>query len=222
MPPPIPTPLFHITAIENLALIAASGQLLSKVGLNGAGVASTSIAYESIQSRRAQKIVPIAPGGTLHHYVPFHFAPHSPMLFTVNNGNVPGCGLSQDDIVHVTTTAQTIAQANLPFVFTDYHAVMEIASFYGNLVDLSAIDWDLFFESPRVGGYCKYWHNRQTPRHAMRMETRQAEFLVRDFVPLATIAQIGVRSENMAERVRTALASTAWTPNIQIVPGWYY
>lgn len=223
MPVPIPTQLFHITAIDNLPLIAASGQLLSKAALNGAGVASTSIAYENIQSRRAHKLVPIAPGGTLHHYVPFHFAPRSPMLFTINNGNVPGCALSQDDIVHLNTTAQIIAQVNLPFVFTDYHAVMAIASFYGNLDDLSVIDWDLFFETPRVGGYCQYWQNRQqSPRHATRMETRQAEFLVRDSVPLAAIAQIGVRSTDMAGRVQAALANTGWTPHIQVVPGWYY
>lgn len=74
------------------------------------------------------------------------------MLFTINNGNIPGCALAQDDIVHLNAAAQAIAQTNLPFVFTDYHAVMAIASFYGNLADLSAIDWDLFFESPLVGG----------------------------------------------------------------------
>jgi len=107
-------------------------------------------------------------------------------------------------------------------VFTDYHAVMQIASFYSDLADLSAIDWDLFFEFPRIGGYCQYWQNRQNARHAMRLETRQAEFLVRDCVPLAAITQIGVRSVEMAGRVQAALANAGWTPNIQVVPGWYY
>lgn len=222
MPVPIPTQLFHITAIENLPLIAASGQLLSKVALTQGGVNSTSIAYDNIQQRRAQKQVPIAPGGTLHHYVPFHFAPRSPMLFTINNGNVPGCALTQDDIVHLNTTAQLVAQAGLPYAFTDYHAVMAIASFYADLAHLAQIDWNIFFETPHRAGYCQYWHNRPTQQHSMRMETRQAEFLVRDSVPLAAITQIGVRSNQMAGRVQAALANTGWNPQIQVIPGWYY
>ena len=53
-------------------------------------------------------------------------------------------------------------------------------------------------------------------------ETRQAEFLVRDSVPLAVLGQIAVRTENMAERVRGALANTGWSPEIKVNPGWYY
>ncbi|WP_413990432.1 DUF4433 domain-containing protein [Labrys okinawensis] len=222
MPAPNPTQLFHITAIDNLPVIGASGHLLSKSILNSAKVNSTSIAHETIQIRRARKVVPINPGGTLHDYVPFYFAPRSPMLFTINNGNVEGCNLNQDDIVHLSTTAQTIVEAGCSTVFTDYHAVMAIAKFYDDLAKLDVIDWELFFESPRIAGYCQFWQNRQTVRHLMRMETRQAEFLVRDSVPLAAITQIGVRSELMANRVRAALANTAWDPEILVVPGWYY
>jgi hypothetical protein len=54
------------------------------------------------------------------------------------------------------------------------------------------------------------------------METRSAEFLVRDSVPLAVLGQIAVRTENMAERVRGALANTGWSPEIKVNPGWYY
>ncbi|NYT32852.1 DUF4433 domain-containing protein [Rhizobium sp. WYCCWR 11128] len=223
MPAPDPTAIFHITAIDNLSLIAASGQLLSKNLLTAQQIVSASIAYEHIQQRRASTLVPIAPGGNLHDYVPFHFAPRSPMLNTINQGNVQGCDYRQDDIVHLVSTAQAVAAFPLPFVFTDYHAVMQMATFYGDLQDLGNIDWPLFFEAPLSAGYCRYWHNPSSKvRYATRMETRQAEFLVHSAVPLALIPQIGVRSQAMAQRVQTALVNSPWQPNIQIIPGWYY
>jgi hypothetical protein len=54
------------------------------------------------------------------------------------------------------------------------------------------------------------------------METRSAEFLVHNSVPLAVFGQIAVRTESMAERVRDALANTGWNPEIEVIPGWYY
>ena len=48
----------------------------------------TNIAYESIQDRRSIKSVPCGVGGSLHDYVPFYFAPRSPMLYTIHRGNL--------------------------------------------------------------------------------------------------------------------------------------
>jgi len=47
------------------------------------------ISMHSVQGHRAVKAVPVPPGGTLHDYVPFYFAPRSPMLRTLEGGNVP-------------------------------------------------------------------------------------------------------------------------------------
>ncbi|WP_339036209.1 DUF4433 domain-containing protein [Bradyrhizobium symbiodeficiens] len=222
MPRPTPTPIFHITAIDNLQLIAKSG-LLSKNQVVARGVNFANIAFQSVQGHRSVKNVPIAPGGNLHDYVPFHFAPRSPMLMTINAGNVEGCDYRQDDIVHLKTTVEAVGAASLPFVFTNYHAVKAFAEFFSDPKDLDKIDWELFFEFPRLGGYCKYWNSAHSnARYALRMETRQAEFLVHDSVPLAVLGQIAVRTENMAERVRGVLANTAWSPEITVIPGWYY
>lgn len=223
MPVPKPTPLFHITAIDNLAGLAASGSMLAKNQLVARGIVTANIAYASVQGHRAIKIVPIPPGGSLHDYVPFHFAPRSPMLSTINQGNVEGCDYRQDDIVHLVTSAEEVVAAGAQFVFTNYHAVKAFAEFFDDLDDLDNIDWELFFEAPRLEGYCQYWHSPYTkPRYAQRMETRQAEFLVRDALPLAAITQIGVRNENMEVRVRAALAGAGWQPHIVRHPGWYY
>lgn len=223
MPTPKPTPLYHITTIDNLASIAASGALLPKNELVARGMVAANIAYDSVQGHRAVKLVPIAPGGSLHDYVPLHFAPRSPMLRTIDGGNVPGCDYRQNDIVHLVTTAELAIDSGCDFVFTNYHAVKAFAEFFGDLNSLDQIDWELFFEAPRLEGYCQYWHNPHSkPRYALRMETRQAEFLVQAALPLAAITQIGVRNENMEVRVRAALEGTAWQPDIVRHPGWYF
>jgi hypothetical protein len=203
--------------------MAATGEMLSKTLVSQQGIQAADIAYQNIQGRRAGRLVPILPNGILHDYVPFYFAPRSPMLMTINNGNVPGCPYRQDDIVHLVSDAQRIAAFGLPFVFTDLHAALDYARFFGALSDLNEIAWDLFHEAPQLEGYCQYWMSRHTPaKYAQRREIRQAEFLVYGRLPLAAITQIGVRNENMEARVRAALAGTNWQPNITRHPGWYY
>lgn len=223
MQPPNPTPIFHITAIDNLASIAVQGGLFSKNQAATNGLRAANIAYEHIQGRRAVRTVPIAPGGTLHDYVPFYFAPRSPMLYTVNLGNVPGCDYRQDDIVHLVSTAQTVFNGGHKIVFTDIHAALDYARFFDDLASLNEIDWTIFFETPLREGYCLYWQNRHTPPHHMRrMEIRQAEFLVSNQLPIAAISEIGVRTARAAARVKDAFAGSGWTPEVRVVPGWYF
>jgi hypothetical protein len=220
--PPDPTWLFHITAIDNLAKIVTTSCLLSKSSLYQQAIQHASIAYEHIQDRRARRPVPVAPGGMLHDYVPFHFGPRSPMLFTIHQGNVPGCTHTQEDIVHLCTTAQDVAAAGLPFVFSDFHAVLDYAQFSKDLKDLSRIDWPLFFEQPLRGGYCPYWKNDSAPHHMRRKETRQAEFLVHQKVPIAAIKGIAACTDTAATRVRTVLQQVGWNVPVKTVPAWYY
>lgn len=218
-----PTPIFHITAIDNLRSIAATGALLAKRAVEQNGIAAADIAYEGVQDRRAVKVVPIAPGGTLHDYVPFYFAPRSPMLFTINNGNVEGCDYRQDDIVHLASNAQAVRDGGYHFAFSNLHAVKGFAEFFNDLNQLDQIDWSIFFEDPRLEGYCRYWHSRTSPaRHSLRQESRMAEFLVHQQVPIAVIEEIGVRTNQGEVRVRAALEGTGWQPNIRVVSGWYF
>ena len=206
MPHRHPTLIFHITAIPNLAGMANAGELLSKTLVSPLGIQAADIAYQNIQGRRAGRPVPIPPNGILHDYVPFYFAPRSPMLMTINSGNVPNSPYRQDDIVHLVSNAQAIAALGLPFVFTDLHAALDYAHFFGALEDLKEIAWNLFYEAPQFDGYCQFWMSKHTPaKYAQRKEIRQAEFLVHERLPLAAITQIGVRNENMEARVRAAL-----------------
>lgn len=143
---PIPTPIFHITPIDNLTSIAKRGELVAKNAIIKSGIIHADISYATVQGRRAARTVDVPPGGTLHDYVPFYFAPRSPMLYTINNGNVPNCSYRQRDIVYLVSTAQIIADTRIPFVFSNIHAALRLAKFFGDLTQLNQIDWSIFFE----------------------------------------------------------------------------
>jgi hypothetical protein len=84
----VPIPIYHITHIDNLKSILSAGRLLAYNAMSAAKTQYPNIAYENIQDRRATTYVPCGRGGVLHDYVPFYFAPRSPMLYTINRGNV--------------------------------------------------------------------------------------------------------------------------------------
>jgi ssDNA thymidine ADP-ribosyltransferase, DarT len=220
-PPPNPTDVFHITAIKNLPDIATAKGLVCKKTLDGNSAAYQSIAYANLQNRRASKVVRAQQ--TLHEFVPFTFAPRSPMLSAIHNGNVQGFNGTQNDIAHLVSDAQTAANASLDFLISDFHAVVAYATFYSALSDLDKIDWALFFEAPRIGGYSRWWFsdaNKQ--RYLKRSETRQAEFLVHGMFPLTLIREIGVANDSIASKVTQDLQRVGWQVPVRARPEWYY
>jgi len=82
------TAIYHITHLDNLPAIIQRGCLLCDNGRAAEGVACQGIAHVHIKQRRARKVVPVAPGGTLADFVPSYFAPRSPMLYVINAGGV--------------------------------------------------------------------------------------------------------------------------------------
>ncbi len=164
-PVPQPTPIFHITNIDNLALIIASGALQAIADIKAAGVGYTSIAHQNIQDRRANTQVPCGPGRCLHNYVPFYFGVRSPMLYTISHGNVEDYEQGQEAIIYLVSTAQNVSDANLGYVFTDGHGIMGFTDFYEDLAHLGEVDWPLMNK--------KYWYD--TVDDPDRKRRRQAE-----------------------------------------------
>jgi len=206
-----------------LAGIAKSKMLHSNGVLQKKKIAHANIAYQGAQGKRATKLVARPPGGVIHDYVPFYFAPRSPMLMAVNGGRVEGCPHRQEDIVHFVTTVEAIVAEGLPYVFYDYNATLSIATCYSRLRDLDKIDWELFHESPRMDGYCKYWNSRvDNPRYIRRMETRQAEFLVHKGVPLKLVETVGVYTASKAAEVREIFDEVGVELQVEVKSAWYY
>ena len=209
----MPIPIYHITHIDNLASIINSGGLFACSKLRQQKANYTNIAYEQIQDIRAIKQVPCGAGGVLHDYVPFYFAPRSPMLYTIHRGNVPNYRDGQTPIIHLVAEIETIAESNLAFAYTDGHAVMAYSDFYDDLSYLdSAIDWSLMKSN--------YWFD--TDDEPNRKCRRQAEFLVHQFFPWKLIRGIGVINESIKTKVETILQNHQYQPSVKKCPQWYY
>lgn len=120
--------------------------------------------------------VPVGAGGTLHDYVPFYFAPRSPMLYTISRGNVPKCPDGQTAVVHLVSSVEKVTGGNLQFVFTDGHGIMALTSYYDDLTFLETLDWDLI-KGSLLGGYSQ----GSGPKAPATSRVSRAEFLSVDF-----------------------------------------
>jgi len=171
-----------------------------------------SIAYENIQDRRARTMVVCGPGGVLHDYVPFYFAPRSPMLYTINHGNVPNCPDGQGRVLHLVAGAQAVQTSGAGFVFTNGHAIIAMSDQFDDLAALAEVDWEVMKST--------YWHD--TAEEPDRKRRRQAEFLVHDFVPYALIEEIAVCTQQVADEVRAIVRNNPHQPEVAVHRDWYY
>jgi len=212
MPRPVPTWVYHITRFEHLESMVAHG-LLSDNQAQERGMVQVEIGNASIKARRAARVVPIAPGGVVADYVPFYFAPRSPMLYAIDRGNVPTYQQGCDEIVYLVSTTQNLREAGLAVMGTDRNATMAYAEFTSDddrLTEL--VDWALM--------KAKMWNN--TPEAPERMERRQAELLVHVQVPWSAIIGVATKSEDVKTRVEAVLSDLGQSTPLAVRPGWYF
>jgi hypothetical protein len=170
-----------------------------------------SIAYQDLKLKRSTWPVLVGPGGTLADYVPFYYAPRSPMLYVIAGGYVSGYGGGQAEVAHLVVEADALA-ARGDFAITDGHAATALTQQFDDYARLDHIDWDVMRAT--------YW--RDTDDDGDRKRRRQAEFLARESVPFAAVEQIAVMTESLAELVDGALADASHRPHIVVRRDWYY
>jgi len=199
------TVTFHITAIGNLPGILASGGLMSDISLGQRQ--HTVIGYDHIKLRRMTELrVSCHPGTFVGHYVPFYYCPRSPMLYVVNKGTTgkpPGCQVS---ILHLVTTVGQLIQLGRNWAISDSNAGARYATFSSDLQELTRLNWDAI----RTNN----WQDVQSQK--------QAEFLVRDFVPWPVINEIGCIDQGAATQVQGLIAGAAHRPVVNVRREWYY
>jgi len=208
------TDIYHITHVTNLRSILQHGGLLCDRSCNAGNVQAQQIGYAHIKQRRMARVVPLPPQGTLGDYVPFYFAPRSPMLYTIERRNTPGYQEGQGRVVHLVSSVETVqnAQPPLRWLFTDGHADMEYSDFFSSTVDLNKVDWPLM--------PARFWND--TAADGDRKRRRQAEFLVHEFFPWTLVESIGVISAAVAQEAHTLLVGAAHRPELRVESGWYY
>lgn len=204
--------LYHLTHLQNLPNILQHQQLKCQNLLTSAGVQHVNIAHQEIKTRRAGLAVPIAPGGVLNDYVPFYFAPRSPMLYAIHCNNVNGYNEGQNPLIYLFATVETISKTHKLFVFTDGHPTISYSNFYNDPADLIHIDWNIM--------KARYWHD--TDQEPDRKRRRQAEFLVYQTVSWASFLGIGVINTNMKARVEEILSNAQQNIEVKVKTEWFY
>jgi hypothetical protein len=205
-------PIYHITHLRNLPSILESGCLWCDKERFLRKLNTTGIAHEHIKQRRARRRVPTAARGTLDNYVPFYFAPRSPMLYTIHKGNVVNYNDGQSPVLHLVSSVERVVESELPFTFTDGHAEMATCTFFERIEDLNNVDWQIM--------QSRLWND--TPQDGNRKWRRQAEFLVHNHFPLNLISEIGVISPEFAEETARLADASGYKIEVNVRKNWYY
>lgn len=199
------TPIFRITHYRNLEFTLRNG--LFCPNSEQVDPDYINIGNEQIMHDRGNRIVPIHPGGTLNDYVPFYFAPRSPMLYSIMGAQMP-----QSEIIYLVSSIGAVQKVGRPFIFTNRHAYVFYASFFNELASLSEIDWDIM--------NAQYWNNR--PNDNDRMTRRMAELLVYQFVPVNCILGIAAYDQNKLDYINNLLQQLNLNIEARIRRDWYY
>jgi hypothetical protein len=209
--------LFHFTHLDNLPAILATGALLADADVTGTALV-TDMGNAGIERNRRRRPVPLPPGGVVADYVPFYFAPRSPMLYRIccdHRDGVPGrYPDGEDPLVYLVTSVDRVVATGRPWLATDGNAAVAVSRFTAAMADLPGlVDWPLMA--------ARFWApDTDDPDRERR---RMAELLVHRHLPLSALAGFAARTEHRARQVRDLL-TTAGRPGdyVSVRRDWYY
>ncbi len=142
------------------------------------------IGHKQLISDRDLHEVNIQGMGTLGEYVPFYFAGHSPMLYLIKNGYQGVQIRPQEDLIFLICKIDEVVQSQIEFFFTDRNAKIAIVKNYIDINDLDKLNW----ESINADN----WKN--TEENLQKRDLKQAEFLVKNHLPIDLISAIVVKT----------------------------
>ena len=203
--------VYRIVHIDNIEYLLSNG--LYRRGHPNADPDYINIGDSTLIAQRHDHPVGIEPpGGTLGEYVPFYFGPLSPMLFNIKTGHRGITRRPQQDIVYIVCRVSEIVEQCEEWCFTDGHAKQKITTFYNDLDDLGEVNWNI------VGA--RYWSNTEDDFDKMR--TKQAEFLVKEYVPVNCISAIVTFNNTSASIVKEILERLNLDIKVVVNPGGHY
>lgn len=203
----------HFTHIDNLSGVLAGGCLEADNLVDRSSALQVEAADLEIKGIRRSMHVPLAPHGCVADYVPFYFAPRSPMLYKLHKGGVPNYTGGQDPLVYLVSSAEAIAAAGVAFVFSDGNCAATVTNFDSDLAHIeSVVDWEVM--------QAEMWAN--TADDPDRRRRRMAEFLVYQRVPIECLSGIAVRRDMMKARVEKLLASAGTDLPVSTKVDWYF
>lgn len=198
--------ILHFTDIGNLAGIVQAGRVLA----HRAAPCAVDVGHAQIKANRTTTRVPCGPGGMVGDYVPFYYAPRSPMLFSIKCGNVENVSPDQRRLVYLASTAERAYAAGLRCVFSDGNAAAYFTEFADDPAAMDDhIDWPLM--------QATMWNS--TAEDPDRMRRRMAEFLVHDAFPLDVLTGVAVYDAAIQDAVAGIVG-----PDMAVVVrrNWYF
>jgi ssDNA thymidine ADP-ribosyltransferase, DarT len=206
---PTPTTVAHFTHVDHLPTIIDNGLVCDTQARRG--VMTHEAGNPEIKAGRRGRLVDIPPFGCVGDYVPFYFAPRSPMMSAISWGKVPQFGSDVTVLMYLVTTTQALVAAGLTVLVTDRNAKLSLAEFRPEAECDDIVDWGLMKQ--------KYWAN--TEQYPDRRERRMAECLVPRSVSFDIFHEIVVHGEQQAGIVTRHLAAAGKAIDVHVRPGWY-
>jgi len=214
MPEPALSPqkarLFRIVHVDNVPWILRHGLHCRNSPQQDPNYIN--IGSVSLIGKRAQRQVPIPPGGTLSDYVPFYFTPWSMMMYNIHTGYNGITQRANKDIVLFVTSVPKLRELGLPFVFTDEHAYAAGTEFFSDPAELARIDWPLLNS-----------HNFKADADDPGKQLRyQAETLVHGHLPLTALLGIGCHNDAVRQKLESQIAGAGLNLTVKTTPSWYF
>ncbi len=201
------TYLYRMTHIENVPHILQHG--VTHVSSAHANKDYKAIGDGSIISTRNHFNLPN--GKRLGDYIPFYFGARMPMLYVIQKGFNGVPTTPAKDIVYCVSSVQEVLKHNLPFVFTNGHAIDCLTDYYEQK-DLPNIDKVL----DKAAINAIYWRKEGDLDLKRRKE---AEFLVETDIPTTAIIGWIVYNEKAKEHLS---AMGIPEEKIQVKPDCYF
>lgn len=171
------------------------------------------IGNPSIISTRDSTLVRITGYGTIGEYVPFYFTPRSIMLYNIVTGYwAPVVAKVQRDELLIFRSPVNELSAVGEFFFTDGQANDAFTKHYRNIENLKMVDWKNISNS----NFSKSNGDFDRPRRY------QAEFLIRDHVPITSIESIIVYNRAAAIFVQKQLSATTILLPVTINAAYFF
>jgi len=212
--PPAQPRVYHITHIDNLPSIVADRAILSDSTMAARGGRATVVGMPKLKERCFHLPVGCHPGTVVADYARFYFCPRSIMLYVVYRANHEELAYrgGQDPIVHLEFDCHEVVEwaenNGRRWAFTVSNATARYAPFCARLEDLGQVNWPAVAATEWADPVVK--------------EGKQDEFLVEESLPWELVSRVGVRSEAIAARARTAIARAGHRPEVAVLPDWYY
>nr|WP_272921179.1 DUF4433 domain-containing protein [Streptomyces sp. SID2119] len=205
--------LFHFTHVEHLPAMLAEKQLVSDSAMRRRGGVPVECGDQSVKAERRERVITVPPYGHPADYVPFYFAPRSPMMYVISRGGVATYRGGQPPLVYLVTTVNEVVATGNPYVFSDGNCANAITAHFTDLAQMPRrVDWEIMAAT--------YWAN--TTDDGDRMRRRMAELLVHESLPVSALTEIGTYDRVHAQQVQDALNAAGVDLRVTVRREWYY